>query len=222
MGSYEYATSYIEFGRQNSDIVKGWQLSATMQLRTPLRVLEMHGLFHPIENGDPPVMAMNEGIWICVPKTNAELGIDIPEIVLGGTMASDIGQIPVDGGKYLPFLKAVRCIVESDGSIESRVGALRAELARPEWKSFCVRLGGKKTIYSRFFPQFLATIPRLPSVAIQALLDAGFTTPAKLMATHSADLLAVKGIGPAKLKLIRQACEAAQDKDSALVDCVSR
>lgn len=223
MGRSEHATSYIEIGHLNSDLVKGWRLSATLHLRTPLRVLEMHGYFHGIACGEPPAIADHEGSWTLVTKTYAELGIDMPEIVVGGrTTASDIGQIPVDGGKYLPFLKAVRAVVESDGSITTRVRELRTELAKPEWRSFCTRLGGENALCGRFFPDFLSTIPNLSAQSVWALSDAGLDTPARLASAANADLLAMKGIGPAKLKLIRAACEAAEDKDAELVDCVSR
>jgi len=65
---------------------------------------------------------MWEGIWTLKTKTFRELGIDIDEVP-NCTMASDIGLIRVED--YLPFLIAVRQIVEQTCSVESRIKMLR-------------------------------------------------------------------------------------------------
>lgn len=205
------------------DLVKGFRFGATMQLRTPLRVLSRHGEVHH-GNGDPPMIAQEtwEGYWLPVLKSNKELGIDVPEVIWDGTMASDVGQIPRDGGDYLKFLLAVRGIVEDAGSVAARMDALRLEIKPPKWTEFCIRLGGKEHIYNSFFPAFLACIPKLPRDSVELLWEAGLTTPAKLAATPDAILRGIKGIGPAKLKIIRDACEAMADKDAELLDIVTR
>lgn len=99
----------------------GWKLSVTMQRRTPLRWLRRHGEFH--EGGECPteVVPGNIGCWMPVLKTWRQLGIDLPEIP-DSTMASEAGQIPLDGGDFLPFLIEYRMIVEE------KVGTL-ADLA---------------------------------------------------------------------------------------------
>jgi len=204
------------------DIAKGWEFSATIQLRTPLRVLSRHGEIHQGLTKPPPIAhAMWEGCWMPLLKTFRELGIDIPEIVIDGTMASDIGQIPRDGGDYLKFLLKVRSIVETYEAIEVREENLRTELLKKEWSGFCKNLPGKGAILGRFFPSFLSRIG-LPVVITWVLEDAGLTTPKKLAAESDKTLLAIKGIGPAKLKFIRSACDSATDKDSELVDLVER
>ncbi len=223
MDSQPETSAYIQIGHQNEDLVKGWRLSATMQLRTPLRVLEMHGLVRPIDAGDPPSVPISDGVWVYVLKSFAELGIDIPEIVVQGqAMASDIGQIPLDGGEYIKFLKAVRVIVEANSSIEERRQILRVELGRTEWQGFCSRLGGFEVISSRFFPGFIETLPRLTVETAQTLRERGWNTASKLAGVPDTELLALRGVGPSKLKLIRDACEHASDKNSVFVDCVRR
>ena len=59
----------------NADLIKGYRFSATLQLRTPLRVLQHHGEFRKwSENGLPPYAQFSwEGIWLPVTKTWAEL-----------------------------------------------------------------------------------------------------------------------------------------------------
>ena len=91
---------------QSVELIKGWRFGATMQLRTPLRVLSRHGETHEGLT-DPPKIANEqwEGYWTPVLKSYKELGIDIPDVIFeSGTTASDIGQIPINGGHYLKFL----------------------------------------------------------------------------------------------------------------------
>lgn len=102
-------------------IIAGWEMSVTLQLRTPLKWLKRNGEFHagsrrPIESLPP-----EHACWVPVPKTWRELSIDVDELP-ETTIASQIGQIPVDGGDFLPFLIDYRMIVENG------VGTL-AELA---------------------------------------------------------------------------------------------
>ncbi len=205
------------------DIAKGWKFSATIQLRTSLRVLSRHGEIHQGLTEPPPIAhAMWEGFWIPLLKTNRELGIDIPEIVMDGTMASNVGPIPVDGGDYLKFLLKVRAIVEGFSGIEVRRAGLREELRNQEWANYCRKLGGKQAVVNQFFPPFIETIKGLPANAVAAMWECGLMTPAQIAAAADAKLLAIKGIGPAKLKFIRSACNSATDKESELVDLVER
>ena len=206
------------------DIAKGWRFGATMQLRTPLRVLSRHGEIHDGLTAPPSIARQQwEGYWTPVLRSYKELGIDIPEFgVLDGTMASDIGQIPSGGGDYLKFLLKVRTIVELEEPIESRKARLSVELRQPEWASFCRKLGGKQGIQSRFFPPFIHCIPKLSREAVEALWTAKLTTPARIMTAPDAALLAINGVGPAKLQSIREACLSASQKDSELVDAVVR
>ncbi len=211
-------------GMPINDIAKGWRFGATMQLRTPWRVLSRHGEIHDGLTDPPPIACEQwEGYWTPELKSVKELGIDIPEIVVKGeTMASDIGQIPGDGGDYLKFLLKVRTIVELDEPIESRKARLSEELRQPEWASFCRKLGGKQGIQSRFFPPFIDCIRGLSFDLVGALWAAKLTTPARIIAAPDAALLAIKGVGPAKLKIIREACQSASEMHSELIDAVNR
>ena len=137
-------------------------------------------------------------------------------------MASDIGQIPRDGGDYLKFLLKVREIIEELSPIEVRRTRLREELRNPAWAYFCRKLGGKQAVVNQFFPPFIETIKGLPANAVAGIRECGLTTPAQITAAADAKLLAIKGIGPAKLKFIRSACDSVTDKDSELVDLVER
>jgi hypothetical protein len=93
------------------DLIAGWQMSVTMQLRTPLAWLQRHhefcaGAARPVE-----ALPMEHACWVPVTKTWRALGIDMDEIP-HTTMASEVGQVPVNGGDFLPFLLEYRMIVE--------------------------------------------------------------------------------------------------------------
>jgi hypothetical protein len=210
-------------GMTDESLLKGWEFGATLQLRTPLRVLFRDG--EKYEGlAEPPVIAQQqwEGDWGRGIKSFKDLGIDLPEFDMKITRSSDVGQIPLDGGEYLKFLIKVRTIVEADSSVEDRRILLRQELRQPEWRDFCARLGGNQNVTEQFFPPFIQTIKGLPKDAIAAMWEAGITTPEQLENSTDANLRAIKGIGPAKLAMIRVACSDAINKTSDFVDNVCR
>ena len=118
-----------------ADLTSGWEISVTMQLRTPLKWLQRHREFHAGAELPSEVLPPEHACWVPVPKRWRDLGIDADEIPLS-TMASQIGQIPVDGGDFLPFLMEYRMMVEGTaealaalGERHPRYAALLAEPA---------------------------------------------------------------------------------------------
>ncbi|MHB8771295.1 MAG: hypothetical protein ACYC7J_09875 [Syntrophales bacterium] len=198
----------------NDDIITGLKFSATMQLRTPLRVLLRHGEIHTDRRKPPPKIADEgwEGVWVPKTKTYRELGLDIDEPP-EGTHASAAGQ--VKPSEYLPFLVAVRRIVELSEPIENRIEKLRAMPVQGEWKVFVESHGGIETIIGRFFPDFIDTIPKIPVAARDELSEFGLNTPNRIAAATDKTLLGIKGIGLAKLKAIRDYCASITDKRDA-------
>lgn len=206
-----------------ADKSRGWVFGATIQMRTPLRVLLRHGETHEGLSDPPPIAKSRwEGFWTPRLKTFREMGIDLNGLSIVRTMASDVGQIPIDGGAYLKLLIRLREIVEGDSSIEQRRQALRGELRKPDWAEYCARLGGKQRVCDQFFPPFIGTIKGLAEPIVEALWSAGLTTPHAIEAVTDKDLLAVKGVGPAKLTAIRTACLTAEHPACEFVDCVVR
>lgn len=209
----------------NSDIISGLKFCATMELRTPLRVLLRHGeLFSDLPN-DPPQIAraMWEGIWTTYGPSFRELGIELDEPP-PGQVASSIGSIPPDGGDYLKFLIAVREIVESANSINDRMALIISEVSRPKWHMFKhARFHSAYDIADYFFPLFVSTIPRLTRRATEGLRKLGLDTPDTLDAATDAQLLSVPGIGPRALLEIRKKCnETTIDRENSRVDQVER
>jgi hypothetical protein len=96
------------------DIIAGWEMSVTMQLRTPLNWLQRHREFHEGRQRPAEKLPPECACWVPVGKSWRDLGIDMDEVP-ESTMASQIGQIPVDGGEFLPFLLEYRMIFEDGG-----------------------------------------------------------------------------------------------------------
>jgi len=140
--------------------VAGFRFCATMQLRTPMRILQCHGLFHDDLNTPPPTVADEEwqGIWIPVPRSWRQVGVDIDDPQLS-TMSSEFGQVAADGGECLLYLIAIRDVVERCGPTGSRIADLECFTLRPQWAEYWSKSGGAEGLGDRFFPTFLSAHP---------------------------------------------------------------
>jgi hypothetical protein len=215
---------HLDTWRANADIVLGLRFVATMQLRTPLRVLRRHGELHTSSNMAPPriVDEMWEGIWLPQTKGFGEIGMPLADFT-ENSVATDIGPIKGGVGAYLDFLCAVRTCVEAHDPVEVRVENLKEILAETEFMGFVRRHGGANAIIDRFFPPFINTIPTIPASAITELRRKRLTTPAKLSSASNETFLAIKGIGPAKLKALRAYCDTFKDgQNEKRLDLVKR
>jgi len=200
--SHAYVTQY-----EDDSITDGFTFCATMQLRTPLAVLEHHNEIFTGKQGMPPIYGTSaDGIWIPRVKTWRELGIDLGEMDTS-TMASAIGQIPEDGGDYLPFLKDVRRAIEKDESIKNRIDALRLVMREKKYAKFVKRHQGQNQIINDIFPLVLYAMPGVSSNIALALRESKITTVRQLRKKSDQDLLAIKGVGPSALKKIREFSE---------------
>lgn len=130
------------------DVMSGYVFIATLQLRTPLRVLEMDGLVVPVTATRTEPAELWHGIWVPKPKSWRSIGVDIPEFDLG-TRASDIGPVPADGGEYLQFLKRFRRLFEGTPEL-IRPEALAALLiVQPAYQKFEAAHGGAEVMLKR-------------------------------------------------------------------------
>jgi hypothetical protein len=211
----------------NADMYAGLRFSATMQLGKPLRVLRRHGETHTIRSEAPPQIAQDgsEGIWMPITKRFEEIAcgpdstdddIQFFKRLDAGwskehTVASDVG--PILPSEYFPFLLAVRGIIEAHDPIEHRIGRLREMSIPAEWQLFLSKHYGIDGIIERFFPHFF-------SVEFRELhLD----TPNRVAAASDEQLSAIKGVGPVKLKAIRERCAAiTENRDSDRAEDVIR
>ena len=207
----------------NEDIIKGYRFVATMQLRTPSRILRRHGELHVGLATEPPQFCeeMWQGIWVPELKTLRELGFDLQDMPTG-TMAADIGQIPADGGQFLPFLLEVRAAAEVDERPDDCRLHVASVLRRAQWRGFVASLGGEDRIVNQLFPPFVGHKARLPEPVATAVRAAGICRPVDIDAASDAKLLAIKGVGPKALATLREAAGVAADYNSAFVSAVVR
>lgn len=105
-----------------ADLTAGWQMSVTMQLRTPLKWLQRHREFHAGADRPAEALPPEHACWVPLTKAWRSIGIDMDEVP-ETTMASQAGQIPVDGGDFLPFLMEYRMIVEGAADALAALGA---------------------------------------------------------------------------------------------------
>lgn len=206
----------------NDDIITRLEFSATLQLRTPLRVLLRHGEIHTDINTAPPqiIKEMWEGIWVTKTKTYRELGIDVVELP-ESSHASQIG--PVKPSEYLPLLIAMRKIVELDEPIDSRIKKLREMPMVPGWQTLVDRHGpsyknesrGMEWVVEYFFPRFIKSIPKISTSMVDELCKLGLDTPNRIAAAPDKTFLSIKGVGKAKVKVIRDYCAGIADNRDA-------
>lgn len=190
-----------EFYGANSDILDGVQFSATLQVHTPLWILEHHGeVFRGPPSQAPDYGGQAHGIWL--PKTKGELGDVLQQ---GATHASDAG--PVAPADYLPFLKAFRAIVEGPGDEMEKIRLLRQ---MPKESPAFNRFWSKLTAYYPDFPEsfFYLRLTELEGVGpttAKRLFEVGIRSIEDVHAATDADLLAVRGVGKALVARIRSA-----------------
>ena len=178
---------------------------ATFQVRTPLRILRRHGQVLPLGTSLPDDFERWMGIWVAKPKTFRELDIDIDEPEIEQVVASSAG--PVKAADYLPFLVAIREAVEDAAEgLDGRIQRLREVCAQPEFARYVAAEDGADALCDRFLPTIVSLIPGLPSGARAALKGLGLSTVAALQSAPDSAYLEVSGIGPAKLKAIREFC----------------
>jgi hypothetical protein len=187
-----------------SHILSGLVFHATLQTRTPLRILRRHGKVVPL--GTPLSNDFEQwmGIWFPQPKGWRELGVDIDEVPEFG-VASDAG--PVKASEYLPFLMGFReAIEDASGGIAGRIERLEGVCTQPKFARFVSALRGVEFLRDCFFPPILSLIPGLPHSSQVELRWRGLLTVAALRMAADDTLLAINGIGPAKLRALRDFC----------------
>jgi hypothetical protein len=178
---------------------------ATLQVRTPLRILRQHGQTLPLGTPLPDDFEAWMGIWVAKPKSFRELGLDVDEPRLEQVIASPAG--PVTAAAYLPFLIAVREAVEDTaGGLERRMERLQRVCDRPQFARWVAAEGGAAAMRDRFFPLTLSLIPGLPRSSQAALSGLGLVTVGALRDAADSALRAVTGVGPRKLEAIREFC----------------
>lgn len=126
----------------DGDAVTYFQFCATMQLRTPLRILQHHNDTHWDRYTAPPKIVERswQGIWVPCTRLSGLFEYE-------ATMASEVGQIPVSGGDFLRFLLTIREAVESRDS--GKHAAALAVATNKTWEDIVEKLGGAHSVAMR-------------------------------------------------------------------------
>lgn len=182
------------------DLITGHEYCATLQLRTPLEVLRLHGRVVPKSPDGPPMLTdmMWHGIWTPLQDSRYDF------LSEGATMASEVGYVPRDGGDYLVFLMGVREITEGTSSIAEKEKALRALMNEggPAGTQFS-RFIGVTELIDRALPYAIHELP-VSKPTGELLRASGYTTLEDVSRATDKDLRAIKGIGPKSLTAIRE------------------
>ena len=209
---------------RDDDLIAGWRYSATFQLRTPLKYLEMHGTFSP-ESEQPALVGPAEnsledgtgfnayGIWLREIDYEA-LGFDPPR---PGMRAAQGGMVEIGGTEekeLLSFLKSFRYIVETGETLDQMLFELE-ELSisspgnRRMWARFTT--GSSPLPHSYFIEQLWMKLPKgVGEFKARKFYLAGFRTIEEIQAASDEQLLQIPGIGKGMLKKIR-GCAVQQD-----------
>lgn len=202
----------------NAGVIKGYEFCATLQLRTPLRVLQHHGEVQQwSENGLPKYAHfLREGIWLPITYSWEELAGAHGNIAAARAadsfdhafdkMASDIGPIPQDGGTYLGFLRAFRSIVEFSASPDEKREAIEA-LSRNH-SDYAKYISIHRARSSNWPDEWLGyeewlQVPGIGTRIARFLYDAGLRSREMLENARDTQLSAIKGVGPATIAKIR-------------------
>jgi hypothetical protein len=200
----------------NADVIKGYEFCATLQLRTPLRVLQHHGEVQQWSENGLPTYAhfLWEGIWLPITYSWEELSArhgnsavaKKAELVLPNAMASDIGPIPQDGGTYLGFLRAFRGIVEFSASPDEKREAI--ETLSRDHPDYAKYISIHRARSSNWPDEWLGyeewlQVPGIGTRIARRLYDAGFRSREALHQASDADLAAIKGVGKATIFRIK-------------------
>lgn len=191
--------------QRNRDVLDGVIFIATLQIRTPLSVLQHHGEFHPgPPSAVPKYGSLADGIWIYKTKSWSELaGRKVREPITESCCASDIG--PIQASKYLPFLKKFRTIVESNDSVDQKL-ALLFEL-RNSSEDFRDTWSRLQDVYPNFPQSFfylqLAVIPGIGATTAERLFNFGFRTINDLQCASESELKRVPSLGTKLISRIR-------------------
>jgi hypothetical protein len=191
---------------QNRDVLDGLTFVATLQLRTPLAVLQHHGEFHPgPPSAAPKYASLADGFWSYKTKSWAQLAgrqsfvPEEPETV----HASNIG--PIKASNYLPFLKRFREIVERQNPINQKLSQLQ-EL-RNESSDFHQIWSRLENTYADFPTSFfylqLAAIPGIGPKLAKRLFESGLQDITAVQNAADAQLKSVPGLGSKLISRIR-------------------
>lgn len=189
------------------DVLAGLTFVATLQIRTPLAVLQHHGDFHPGPPSAAPVYcSIADGFWSYKTKSWSELANRQLRLLneTESLHASDIG--PIAPSEYLPFLKEFRGIVETSASVSEKLSQLnQLRHATSYLEGIWIRLERAYPDFpDSFFYMQVTAILGIGRAMARRLFRHGFLNVAMLQTASDALLKQVPGLGPKLTRKIRE------------------
>jgi hypothetical protein len=191
-------------GAGSRRLLAGMVFRATLQMRTPLHVLEHDGKVMPLDRELPIYGPPWAGKWLPLinpPKGSTTSYREEPAL----TRRSEIGLVPEDGGAFLQFLKMFRRIIESEFSAEQTLALLNQLRSQAEFARIVRRLPDRWP-QAVVYGQLASEIP-ISSMIAARLFQAGFLDTDSIRAATDEELQRIRGIGPQNLAAIRAALD---------------
>lgn len=189
------------------DVTKGYRYHIDLFSDPPLEYLRRHG--ETCEDSESPPPRDPYGFWFPILKTWSELGITgLREIPEESKVASRIG--PVLSSEYVPFMIAMREILDSPISIDAKLEKLRSlPNSSSTFQDFWA-------LHLKFDPEFpdsvffekLTEVDGVSRLMAKKLYTAGIRTRSQLEDASDHELLQVRGLGRKTLEKIRDALQA--------------
>jgi len=217
-----------KLSKENSDVLEGFKLGATMLPKTPLAILKRHGECAKSIPESDKSLSPAHGIWL------PQLASKFAFFSKGGSMWSPIGNVPEDGGDLLPYLIKVREIIEQPLSSPSK-GVTEALTRVAKIKALP---GGRAYKYDEnyqlienndvidYFPMVFVDdkraldfildeigAPSRNGLTVKHILELhakGYNSIVSMLEAPDDVLLSVSGIGKKKLEAIRKNLPAAE------------
>ena len=187
-----------------------YKFSATLAPTTPLRYLRRHGeLSFSIPDEE---QAMDNQFYIWTPVNKDEYAF----LSEGRTTSSSVGPIDPSGGDFLPFLIALRGILEQEANNESDY-QVAIEKSESILRLASSSVQGASDYIQKLFNSSQAELisftlseqgsPNFNGLRIEHLAhlsSIGYSTITDMINAPDSVLLDLKGIGPSGLKKIQQ------------------
>lgn len=198
-------TSVQSLADNNKDVINGFRLIVTMSPHVPLKLLKRHG--ETAKEIPPEDIGLSEGDAIWLPNLKNKYNF----LSEGRTMWSRAGNIPIDGGKVLPYLIAAREIIEAPllqphDDISEALSRLEKIKALP---------GGPRDYFPLFFIDDSKAVdlilselgaPSYDGLSYDHILELhskGLKSIAEILNAPDEVLLELNGIGKKRLEKIR-------------------
>lgn len=185
-----------DLARKNQDISDGVFFSATLNITTPLKYLQLDNKVKTPEEADLISSPMKYGCWL--PHIPIE-----HRIIKNSERASQFGPVPSNGGEVLPNLIKYRTIMERPLDPQNKGAFLELEARAVEIVREVPAIFVDTTYcFGVMFREMIVDLKYLSDAHLIELTHNGYTSTLDLKTLSEKDLKTLKGIGPKKAEEI--------------------